>query len=313
MNAEVNTEEYLPPAQGADRSDALSELARQRREEVARDSDRPKPDFLQSVEQSEVIYSFDLSGVPFRQMDIRAVSDQLDEAYGVQLDGPDFSPLLSVMTREQLVASDESVLLRKLVSLNNPGTIKWKDGRFPLRDDFIEIRSITLNYEAIQVNVAGESEVAELVAKETMELIWRLAGSKKSFDTDLKPLVLLTAYGTRTRLQLGYGPEVLLNQALLDFFDANMSKGRKFAKSMGRQKTNELPSLQDVQAVTSMDSLTLKVHWFNPATGYTEDCDIEFDVTARSDYRTGRISCTTRLPYDRHMELLTALFGELRP
>lgn len=295
-------------------SDPLSELARQRREEVARESVRPRPHFVQSVEQSEVIYTFDVAAIPFRQIDIVKLSEKLEEAYGVQIDGPDLSPLLSVMTREQLVNADESVLMRKLVRLPNTVMLRWTDGRFPLRDDFITVRQIALNFETIQVNVAGESEIAEVIAQETLETIWRLAGSKKSFERDLMPLLLMQAYGTRTRLQMGFGPEALLNPTVLDFFERNLTSGSKFAPHMGRRKPSGNRGVEGaIQAVAALDSLTIRVNRFDPESGYAQEIDLDFDVTGRSDYRTGRLSVTTPLPYDKHIQLLTELFEAITP
>ena len=185
-------------------------------------------------------------------------------------------------------------------------SLAWTDGRFPLRDDFVPIRSVKLTWEAIQVNVAGVSQIAEVIAKEVIELVWQLAGSKKKF-ADVEKFLQVVGYGTRTRLNLGYGPECLLNPQVMKFLDSNLAEGPRFAASMGRVPVSASKSGQ-VSAAAALDDLTIFINKFDSSSGYTDDSELRFSITARSDYKSGRLAVTSTLPYEKHVELLSGLF-----
>jgi len=292
--------------------DLMSDLAREtreRRELAERESVRPRPKFIHSVEQSEVLYTFLPAAIPLAQIDANVLNDSLRSLYKLQLAGPDFAPLLTKIPREQLAQMDETELLNRLIR-DRRASLKWTDGSFPLRDDFVPIRLVEVNFESIDVSVSGVSQVADVIAKEVMELLWQLAGSKRKF-ADLEYLLQLVAFATATRLNLGYQPECLLNPALMQFLDGNLAKGKRYASEMGRIKFPREAEEGNTTAIAALDDLTIRVSRFNGTTGYAEDSEINFSVTTKSDYRTGRLLATTTLAYEKHVELLTELFGEI--
>jgi len=293
-------------------SDIVSELAelaretRERREHAVEESARPRPKFIETVDSSEVLYTFRPSAIPFRQVDIQHLNDWLQDQYAVRLADPDFSPLLTKISRDQLAQMDETELLRRLVREAN-AQLTWEDGRFPLRDDFVPITSIGINFESIDVSVAGLSQVAEVIAREVLEAMWTLAGSKKSF-ADLQSAIQLVAYQTGTRLNLDHTTECLLNPGLIQFFDANLAIGNKYAASMGRTAVSPDKLNEQINAVAAIDDLTIHISRFNPTTGSAEDSNLRFSVMAKSDYRSGRVRVISELPYDQHVEFLASLF-----
>lgn len=297
-----------PPAPSS--VDAISDLARQRRELAERESERPRPDFIHSVDHSEVIYYFAPSALPFRQLDIPAMSEALSSLYQVQIKGPDLSPLLRTLTLEQVMELSEEDRMARLVRADDVG-FQWTNGKFPLRDDYVTVRIIAVTFEAVQVAVAGVSQVAEVIAKEVIELMWQLSGSKKKY-ADVERYLKLVGYGTSTRLELGYGPECLLNPRVMEYLDANLTAGQRYAEAIGVVPISPRGfSRKQVSAVAALDDLTLRVSTFDPATGYSEHSDIQFSVTAESDYRTGRLRVTTAQPYEKHVELLSDLFSAI--
>ena len=87
--------------------DAISELAQERRKLAQIESERPRPEFIEGVETSEVIYYFLPEAIPFTQIDVLALTESLGNLYKVQLKGPDISPLLATIPREQLASMTE--------------------------------------------------------------------------------------------------------------------------------------------------------------------------------------------------------------
>jgi hypothetical protein len=299
----------LPAGADDEVQDPISEFAQKRRAEAEAESARPKPDFIQSVDQSEVVFTLSPAGIPFRQTRLAELNASLQTMYGLQVVGPDFSPLLKTMSRDQLAAMDEAELYGRLMRANDT-RLRWEEGRFPLRDDYVAIQSVNLNYESVHVVVRGVSQIADVIVKEIIEKVWELAGSKKKFS-DVEPLVQLVAYGTRTRLSLGYGPECLLNPRLLKYLDDSVTSGNGFATAMGRTRANA-DGPDPVFAIAALDDLQIVIRKFNQANGYSEDAKIGFSVTAQSDFRTGRLLASTGLPYEQHVALLSSLFTAVR-
>src|SRR5689334_21012784 len=102
----MSEDQYSP---GTRADDVISDLAREtreRRELAARESVRPRPKFIHSVEQTEVYYTFLPAAIPLVQIDASALNDALRDLYKLQLEGPDFSPLLNEIPREQLARMD---------------------------------------------------------------------------------------------------------------------------------------------------------------------------------------------------------------
>ncbi|KZF06687.1 hypothetical protein A2J03_24125 [Rhodococcus sp. EPR-157] len=291
---------------GAVPGDALTELARERRQKAEEESRRSKPAIIESVTQSEVVYSFDPAAVPYTQFDISALNAKLEELYSITLsEDLDFGPLLKRFQPKQLHELGQEELLRRLARASG-SAFAWTDGQFPTRDDYVPIRSIRCNFESILVSVAGQSQVAEVVAQEVLEALWEAAGVKKKWS-DLKRKVLLTGYGTRTRLNLGKSFEDTVNPEFLGYLRSNMVDGQNFAYFMGRQEGNSTHT--GLMAAVMLDSLTFKIAGFNSLSGRAEDHELQFEVTRQSDYGTGRIVASSGLPYDHHEKLMIGLFG----
>jgi hypothetical protein len=298
------------PISPASEGDLISELAREtreRREIAVRESVRPRPKFIESVDMSEVLYVGRPPAFPLTLIDVAKLNEALRSQYQLEMADLDLSPLLTKLSRDQLARMDEVELLKRLAREPN-AELKWVAGRFPLRDDFVPIRMIEINFESILVSVAGVSQVAEVIAKEVLELMWQIAGTKKRF-ADLDPLMSLVAYGTGTRLNLDQAPEsLLLNPALVQFLDANLAEGSKYAASMGRTRLSVDRATTKISAVASLDDLVLRVSRFDPASGYAEQSSVKFSVTAQNDYGSGRLLVSSTLPYEEHVQFLVELF-----
>ena len=288
-------------------TDPITLLALQRRQDAEAQSLRPRPDFIDSIERTSVSYTFDPSALPYKHVDAIRLNSEIESRYGSQLEA-DFSPLLSSMDEKDFGLLGQDERLQKLTKTSK-SSLQWSGGRFPLRDDFVGINLIFINRERIVVSVSGVSQVAETIAKEIIEIMWSISGSKKTY-ADVEKLLQLKAFTTQTRLLLGFGPERLLNKSLINFLNAQLASGANYAASMGKIKQNYTFD-SSLSAVVSLDDLTIRVAKFDAISGYYEPCEIQFSVTAQSDYNTGRILAITEMPYEEHVELLENLFKEL--
>jgi hypothetical protein len=291
-----------------DAGDAISEIARERRLAAERESTREKPAFLTGIEQSEILYTFRPLAMPYSTVDPVALSAKLEDIYGLRLARLDLSPLLNKMSKDQVLHLETSEALKAIVRAPE-SQLRWEDGRFPLRNDFVGIRGVSINFESILVVVAGVSEVAEVVAQEIVELMWRLSGAKKAWQ-DVQQGLMLTGYGTATRVDLGFASESLLAREFTDFLRDKLENGPSYARYMGRQAT---PDEQSVVAVSGLDELHMKVSRFDPSAGNSSTSMVRFSVTARSDFRRGRMLVTTEMPFDKHMDFLGEIFDAIRP
>src|SRR5688572_23491244 len=95
--------------------DALSELARRRREQAEEQSQKARPEMVQAVTQSEVRVTIPTHLMPFSDADPVAVTERLASMYGVDLQPPNLAPLLRSVSREELSRLDDDSLLRRLV------------------------------------------------------------------------------------------------------------------------------------------------------------------------------------------------------
>lgn len=287
--------------------DPYADLARKRRESVEKEAQAPKPSFVTGVEHSEVVYNFHPAALPFVDVDPTVLSEQLKADYDLTLGRTDFSPLLKSIAREQLLQMDEAEILRRLVRSRDT-ILQFEGGRFPLRNDFVPIRSVDVSWESILVRVGGVSRVAEVVAGEVIETMWRLAGAQKRWQ-DIQEHIQMIGYGTTTRVQLPFLAEKLMNPLLTRAFKDSLSTGSEYVREMGRVRRGN-DGVETI-AVSTLDELHVEVSKFDPATGTNSQNLVRFSVIAKSDHGTGRLSISSHLPYELHIRWLSELFDAL--
>jgi hypothetical protein len=288
--------------------DALSDLARERRALAERQSARPRPSYVVGVDHSEAGYTLDPSAIPLSELDAGEFCESLNRTFGLELAPIDYGPLLNVIPRDQLLAMDEAAVLQKLITVRG-SVLKFENGRFPLRNDFVPIRSMDVNFESVIVRVGGVTEVAEAVAQDVVDLMWKLSGSTKRWK-DLESAVLLVGYATATRVQLSFPAEQLVSAALMDTLSGNLTQGINVAKRIGYETGPAKKGFSDnFVAIATLEDLTLEVSKFNPATGASNQSNLRFSVTARNDHGTGRIRVVSELKYEDHIALLNEIMS----
>ncbi len=289
-------------------TDEISEIARRRREAAEREAATPRPSYVTAVEHSELIYYWAPSAVPFRNVPPGDLVSSLDSMFGLTLSSLDISPLLAKTPRDHLLAMTEEEQLADLVK--GGSVIKFEGGKFPLRNDFVAIPEISMNYESLLVKVGGVTSVADAIAQDVLELQWKLAGSTKRWE-DIKDHVLMKGYGTATRVELGELVEKLVEPKLLEAVSSQLTEGRAVARHMGQFKPNQTAT-NELVANVFFDDLVLKISRYEPATGSFYQSDIRFSVTARNDNGTGRVLFTTEMDYDNHLAVLDELVEALK-
>jgi hypothetical protein len=303
--------EQFPGPDLLDVSDAIGELARARRERVIEAVPSPQPPWLESIDAGEITYIFRARALPFRQMDPQAFTQALREAYGLTLGRLDLSPLLTQIPREELARLSEREMLEHLVRTEG-GQLTLTNGKFTQRNDFYAINIVNIDFESIQVQVAGPTVVAEAVAQDVAEMVWAAVGVTKQWPA-IESNLMLIGYGTSTRVNLPGGSHLLLNPGLWAFLQGNLNEGPAFAKDLAATPAPAPGAAQtdQVVGVPTLDSVEIRIGILNLTTGSEEPASLEFDVRARSDHGSGRVRVTTQLAYERHVELLGALVEAL--
>lgn len=282
--------------------ETLSAIAKKRRADAESIAETYSGSIIQSVDRSTVTYTFTPLAIPYQQVDYAAVDEALMNLYKITRKNPDFSPLLREMTPQQLSNMGEGERFRSLLQ-NTNSQITWESGQYPLKNDFVEISFLSVNFESVKVAVKGQSQVAEVIVKEFMELLWQSTGIKKSY-LDLSSKLQLRGFSTQTRLQLDSPIEDVLRPTFMDYLKENLAEGHRFAAHMGMVSNSERP----VYATIAVDDLILRVATFDPQTGAGRTHRLSFRVTAASDYGTGRVVADSELPYDQHVKLVAGLF-----
>jgi len=290
--------------------DAFSVLARERRERAEQQAAIPKPDFVTDIEQTEVAYTFRPSALPpLAQVNLKDLADSLKASFKVKLEPIDFSPLLRKgLTMDQLAAMDEATRIDQLMSIAE-SRLRFTSGRFPLRNDFVPIRHISIDFERIYVSVGGHTGIAEAIAEDVFESLWRQVGTAKRW-VDAQSKVVLVGYATGTRIVAPFSAELLLNPRLSKVLRDAFSSESRYVDTIGAFQP--IGSGHGVlSAVATLDQLTIRVSKFDSRSGESYQSELVFNVTARSDHGTGQMLVTSELKYEDHVELLRGVIEAL--
>lgn len=202
-------------------ADAISRIAEQRRREAQPVLEQKLPEWVLETARTEVMYTFSPRMLPLQHASFPMLLKMLQEKYSLKFEPPDFGAFRPDMSDDELGA-------KLLVNLGDKA-IQFGNGRFQKsRNDFDVIRSVTLNYETIQVAVEGISEIANLIVADVAEMIWASTGVQKGWD-EIKKGIQLIGYGTATLIDLGFPCEDFLNPKLTAFIKSQMIDGKKYA------------------------------------------------------------------------------------
>jgi hypothetical protein len=289
-----------------DMGDDFSELARQRREDAEKESTLPAPNFVLGVIQAEFTVALDPQAVPLRYADPDILLRLMAEQYNATFESPDLGALIRETSIQAVQGMDESDLLRRAWKLGG-ASVEFKDGRLPTKYGFVPIRHVYIDFEKVFVAVQGITSLAEAVAYEVLELLWRSAGVERKYS-EVEQSVRVVSYATRTRVDFGEAASQLLGEKLNRFLPAALSKGGQFAGTFGDRshRHNFKPAPEVVTSVT-LDELHIQVAQFNIGTGASYTGMLTFSSTAKDDHGTGRLAVASHLPYEEHVQLLAAL------
>jgi hypothetical protein len=289
----------------------ISDVAQQRRLAAQPSIDKKTPGWLLEIAQTEVSYTLSPRAHPLRQIDFPTLRDSLAKQYNISLKTPDD---LGVLTAHLPAGTKltETDIVAMMLSGNNP-MLMFTNGRFPVsRNDFVELKSILLTDELIYVVVQGKSQIAELVAKEVAELVWRAAGGDKRWD-DIEPGLRLVSYGTGTIVDLGFAAETLMSPLLVKFMDDQVIGGKKYAAEMGQHSyRHKFKASPTRTSMYTLDELHLLIHGFDATTGKVTTTRLKFSISERESQGTGIVYVASELPFETHIECVGMLIESFR-
>lgn len=291
---------------------AISELAQERRERATPSLARALPDVIKSIHRAEVAYTIEPRWLPLPYVDVERLIARLKVVFGLSLDGPDISPLVPELPREELIALSPFDAVGRLFRSRNC-LVVFRNGRFATgRDDFVPILSVRMTREQILVAVEGVGEVAELVVAEIVELLWECAGAPKRWDA-IKPNVQLIGYATATYVDLGLEFETLLSPAVRKFMNDNVTDGERYADHVGDYLAHDdfgpPPGSFLRWAAEEIDFVLFR---FDTRNGRRQQTALKFSVANRSSYGSGRLLVSSELPFHKHVACVAELAEALR-
>lgn len=281
---------------------ALSPHGEQRREELAKRLAVPLPDFVLSIEQAEVVFTIEPPQLPYAQADLKLLAGHMKRCYNLTFKPSKYSLAL-------LESKDEAEMLeqaRTLLQEDGESTeIEFTDGRYVISPrDFVPIRSVTLNREAVHVSVRGQGIVAENIAKETVEALWSSTGTAKPWE-DIKPFVQMISYGTATKVNLGIPLESFLSPALGNLLRTDAASPDGYARRMvGRSARDQFKPPKEAVATWTVDDITIFLHVFNTQSGRSEQSQFRLTVRTRDEEGSGIFAAVSELPLTEHIEFL---------
>lgn len=290
--------------------DEFSELARRRRQDAEDEAAERPPDFILSVDRSEVNYVLEPSAIPIKYIDPEVLLELMESNYSATLEPPDLGSLVRETSLQAVQEMSSAERLKRAWALPD-ASIEFRDGRLPTKYGFIPIREIYIDVEKILVRIHGISTFAEAVVFEVLEIIWRSANADRKYS-ELDEFVRLKGYATATNVDFGDVASNLLGPRVLPLLNASFGQGGAFAGAFGTRSHREAfrPPTNVVCRVT-LDELHLNVSRYDLGTGATYTGLLRFSIRAKDDQGTGRMLVASHLPYDDHVKLLSALREEL--
>lgn len=286
--------------------DEISDLARRRREDAEKESIVPPPNFILSVQQSEFSLVLDPQAVPLRYADPDTLLSLIDSYYSATLESPDLGALIRSTSFESVQAMPFAERLKRAWALTD-GNIQFENGKLPTKYGFVPIRSIYIDFEKVIVSVAGITSLAEAVAYEVLELMWRSAGVERRYS-EIEDAVRLVSYATVTGADFGDSANRVLGDTFRGSLTREFSQGGQFAGAFGSRshRNNFKPSTNVVSSVT-LDELHIQVSQFDRDTGASYTGLLKLSVRAKDDHGSGRMTIASHLPYEEHVALLGTL------
>jgi hypothetical protein len=158
------------------------------------------------------------------------------------------------------------------------------------------------------VVVAGESDIAELIVSEVVELFWSTTGFKKRWET-LQSHVRLKSYATLTKVDLGVPLEQFLNPSLDEFMRNKVVGGTdNYGLHMSARSYRDNFGLSKNKAMTyTVDNVDLLVHIFDTGNGRSEQLRFNFRARTADEQGYGIFGVYSELPYEQHVACLSEL------
>lgn len=293
---------------------AIEQEAEKRRNAVREKLKKAPPKIIKSIVKSEVFLTMNPRLLPLRLVDPNKLSQILKDKYMLSFDPPDYdAETIQRLGIDPRTLSDENLLA---ITLRPPHSqANFKDGRFPASPrDFVDINRLGFSRENILVDVAGRTDVAEVVIAEVFEILWEASGVIKPWDSpEVQDNIQLKAYGTQTKVALGADANTLINNLVVKYLDESINKGKKFGASMGSYSSyDDFEADQTKTCVWTLDELKIKVHCLSQITGRLETADICFNVTTKDEQGRGIVDVSTQLPFDIHVRFVQDLVTSLK-
>jgi hypothetical protein len=241
-------------------------------------------------------------------IDPSALMKIVRDTYDARLSQLNVAPLLKKFSGDQIAHMSSEDGLKELMRSNDSDVvIKFEGGKFPIQHDFVPLLSVRFNFESIVSRVAGQSVVADAVAKEFAEMIWASCGVKKSWE-EISDKLQMIAYATATKVNLGFPLEELLSDSMGAFLQERALTGDKYGAEMGTLSArHSFGKSGNISVVSFADEIHIAFKKFDHETGRSEDNLMRFSVTARDEYGTGIVNVASQLSYERHVEFLEQL------
>ncbi|WP_157647661.1 hypothetical protein [Actinomycetospora chiangmaiensis] len=249
--------------------------------------------------------------LPLAQVDVLSFLESMADGYGTTLAPVAPGELIRQLPADKLYQMSQADLLSLVFKRDSIKQVVFEGGRFPLKFDFVPIRTIAVTWNSIHVSVEGSTQIAENVAQEVLQLIWAAAGSRRGWD-ELATHQVAVGYSTQTRIHLPVEFNKLLGAELQSLVDQHLLSNEHFAASMRPlEKARGFAATRRVASVVSLSSLAFRVDTMDLANGIGHGGALSFYAPTRADVGSRTIVVSSALSLDDHMRLVRAFLDLL--
>lgn len=286
--------------------DLLSQYAQRRRDEAEAKESVAAPAHLDKVERSTIIYECRESALPLSQVDGVELVEKLAKIYNLELEPVTTGDLVKQYSSEHLGRLSPADTLALVLKKESAKQATFSRGRFPLKNDFVSIQTVSISRYRLGVAVEGPSYIAETVAEEVAELLWTIVGSRKGF-ADIESDILGKIYHSVTRIRLPNQPEDLLSTPLKRFIDEHLLDNERYAE---RMRTNAGDQGRTA-AVVRLQNLWLTIKTMNLTSGLPDTQQLAIDVAVHADVGAKLVRISSAMKFEEHMRMIESLLTEL--
>lgn len=280
------------------------------REEVEKSIlEREKRKLHQRPVQAKVTLNIDPVAIPLKTLDIVQFYVLMQEEFNCTFDDSDIRSLIPVESREMDGASILRLALKDAIQKGR--MIIFRDGLLTLDGiaRIVPFQQVGAGSQTISAVLAGSTDEAMLMCKNFLLLLWRASGTNRRWE-DIEGEIARVSYTQTTVAEMPFTMSHFLSRHFREFIADEVCGESGFGRMMGLREVEaekHRAKGSEMEVVSHLREFSVKVSQFNKVTGDLEEVSLDFTIPTRDDANRNRITVTSELPIEEHVDLVERL------